>query len=69
MQDAVLLPSTVVTVTVAVPSFRPVTTPEEDMEATDELEVDQVTFLFSALEGLIVANSCRVSPSQMDSVE
>ena len=62
-QVAFLLPSTVVTVIVAVPAFLAVTTPEEETVATVVLLEDQVTSLFVALEGVIVALSVCVWPS------
>lgn len=62
-QVAVLPPSTVVTVIVAVPAFLAETTPEEDTVATVVLLEDQVTLLFVALEGATVATKVWVSPS------
>ena len=62
-QAAVLLPSTVVTVIVAVPAFFAVTTPLEDTVATFVLLDVQVTSLFDALEGETVATRFWVSPS------
>ena len=52
---AVLPPSFVLTVIVAVPAALAVTTPEEDTVATDVLLEVQVTDLSVAFEGLIVA--------------
>ena len=51
-----------VTVIVVVPAFNAVTTPLDTL-ATEELLLDQVTFLFVALLGLIVAVNVIVSPS------
>ena len=63
MQVAVLPPSVVVTVIVAVPAFFAVTTPEEDTVATAVLFDDQVTDLSEAFDGFTVAVSAWVSPS------
>jgi putative effector of murein hydrolase len=52
---AVLDPSWVVTVTVAVPAETPVTTPVALTVATEVLPEDQVTFLLVALAGATVA--------------
>jgi len=49
---AVLLPSTVVTVIVAVPSLRPVTSPPDDTTAIAVLLLFHVTFWFVGLEGV-----------------
>ena len=57
MQVAVLPPSSVVTVIVAVPSFTPVTNPLLSTVATAVLLLSHVTFLFVALEGVTVALS------------
>jgi len=54
VQEAVLPPSAVVTVIVAVPTLTPVTTPPSDTVATAVLLLFHVTFLFVALEGVIV---------------
>ena len=54
VQVAVLLPSSVVTVIVAVPAETAVTTPSVTV-ATLELDEDHVTFWLSALDGEIVA--------------
>ena len=62
-QVAFLLPSSVVTVIVAVPAFFAVTTPEVETVATVVLLEDQVTFLFVALDGDTVAVSVCVWPS------
>ena len=58
-----MLPSTVVTVIVAVPAFLAVTTPEVETVATVVLLDDQVTLLFVALDGDTVAVSVCVWPS------
>ena len=62
-QVAVLPPSVVVTVIVAVPAFFADTTPEEDTVATVVLLDNQVTDLSVALDGLTVAVNVCVSPS------
>jgi len=54
-QVAVLLPSFVLTVMVAVPTALAVTTPEDETVAIEELLVLQVTDLSVALDGLTVA--------------
>jgi copper chaperone CopZ len=61
-QVAVLPPSTVVTVIVAVPAATGVTTPELLTVATVVLLDDQFTFLFAAFDGLTVAVSEPVAP-------
>lgn len=61
VQLAVLLPSSVVTVIVAVPSALAVTNPVEETVATEVLLLVQVTFLFVALEGYTVAVSVPVA--------
>ena len=48
------------------PAAFAVTRPDEETVATDVLLDDQVTDLFVALEGLIVAVRVCVSPSVMD---
>ena len=53
------------TVIVVEPAAFAVTTPEEDTVATEVLLDDQVTVLFVALEGVIVAVSVCVSPTIM----
>lgn len=62
-QVAVLLPSTVVTVIVALPVAIAVTNPLLFTVATLELLETQDTFLFVALDGAIVAVSCSVPPT------
>ena len=62
-QVAVLLPSAVVTVMVAVPAARAVTTPELLTVATVVLLELQVTFLFVAVLGLTVAVKLSVPPT------
>ena len=66
LQVAVLFPSSVVTVMVAVPSETAVTRPDEETVATDVKLDFQLTFLFVALEGLTVAVSCPVWPFDRD---
>ena len=65
-QVAVLPPSMVVTVIVAVPAFFAETTPVEDTVATVVLLEDQVTDLSDAVAGATVAVSVCVSPSTRD---
>lgn len=60
---AVLLPSTVFTVIVAVPTFLAVTSPSEDTVTTEVLLDDHVTLLLVALDGLTLAVNSDVSPS------
>jgi hypothetical protein len=65
-QVAVLLPSCVVTVMVAVPSATAVTVadrPLPDTDATELLLLDHVTFLFVALLGAMVAVRLSVAPT------
>ena len=61
-QVAVLPPSSVVTVIVAVPALRAVTCPLLTV-ATDSSELFQLTFLFVALAGYTVAVNVWLSPS------
>ena len=63
VQVAVLPPSLVLTVIVAVPGDFAVTTPEEETAAIEVLFDDQVTDLSVAFEGLTVAVSVSESPS------
>ena len=58
-----MFPSLVVTVIVAEPIDLAVTTPEEETVATEVLLEDQVTVLSVALDGVTVAVSVAVSPS------
>jgi hypothetical protein len=58
-------PSVVVAVMVAEPSERAVTSPVDDTLAF-ALLLDQVTALFVAFAGLIVAVSCSVKPRPID---
>lgn len=58
-----LLPSCVVTVMVAVPGFRAVTSPPLLTVATLVLLDDQAIVLFVVLLGDMVAASCNVVPS------
>jgi len=62
-QLAVLLPSAVVAVTVAFPPDRAVTTPLAFTEATAGLLLVHDTFLFVALEGVIVGIRVSVAPT------
>ena len=66
-QVAVLPPSVVVTVIVAVPAFFAVTTPEVETAATVVLFDDQLTVLSVAVLGEIVAVNCSWEPSAKDS--
>ena len=63
---AVLDPSVVVTVIVAVPAALAVTTPLEDTVATEVLLDDHVTDLSVAFDGNTVAVKVSVSPTVMD---
>jgi hypothetical protein len=63
---AVLPPSAVVAVTVAVPGERAVTRPPEETDATEPLDEDHVTFRFVAFEGETVAASCEVALTSSD---
>jgi hypothetical protein len=56
-----LLPSTVFTVIVAVPSTLAVTAPVSETVVTEVLSLDQVTVLFVALAGKTVAVNCCVT--------
>ena len=67
IQVAVLFPSCVVTVMVAVPDVNAVTTPLL-IEATDGLLLVHVTVLLVALEGEMVAISVSVEPETNDNV-
>ena len=55
------LPSSAVTVMVAEPLDLPVTTPESDTVATEALELDQLTAVLFASEGITVAVSVSVT--------
>lgn len=68
-QVAVLPPSAVLAVIVAVPAFFAVTSPSEDTVATEVLFDDHVTSLLDALEGLTVAINHVVSPTVMERLE
>ena len=59
---AVLLPSSVVTVIVAVPSATPLITPSSSTVATASLLLLQLIFLLVAFAGVIVAVNCFVLP-------
>ena len=63
VEVAVLFPSTVVTVIVAVPPPTAVTSPELLTVATSERLLLQVTFLFVAFAGNTVGVSCWVAPA------
>ena len=67
-QVAVLLPSVVFTVIVALPADLAVTTPELETVAIEVLFDDQVTDLSVAFDGVTVAVSVCVSPSVIVSV-
>jgi hypothetical protein len=67
-QDAVLLPSAVVTVMVALPGDMAVTNPLDDTVATDEALVLHATFLLVALAGATVAVNVSVPPKSRASV-
>ena len=60
---AVLLPSTVVTVTVASPALYAVTSPLSSTDATASLLLDHVTFRFVALWGVTVVVSTSLPPT------
>lgn len=64
---AVLPPSSVVTVIVAVPTPCAVTCPLASTDATDVLLLLQETFLLPALSGLTVATSVSVCPGSKES--
>lgn len=68
-QVAVLPPSVVLAVIVAVPAFFAVTSPSEDTVATEVLLDVHVTSLLDALEGLTVAVNHVVSPTVMERLE
>ncbi len=68
-QVAVLPPSAVLAVIVAVPAFFAVTSPSEDTVATEVLLDVHVTSLLDALEGLTVAVNHVVSPTVMERLE
>ena len=65
-QLAVFPWSTVVTVTLAEPALMALTTPSADTVATASLSLVQVTSLFVALSGVIVASRVNSSPSERD---
>ena len=68
-QVAVLPPSAVLAVIVAVPAFFAVTSPSEDTVATEVLLDVHVTSLLDALEGLIVADNQVDSPTVKERLE
>jgi hypothetical protein len=63
VQAAVLLPSAVLTVMVAVPAATAVTVPLDDTVATEALPLLHVTLLFAALDGSITAERVSVPPT------
>jgi hypothetical protein len=65
---AILPPSAVFTVIVALPMVFPVTTPLELTVATAALLLDHVTVLFAAFDGATVALSVSVAPTITDNV-
>ena len=65
VQFAVNPPSAVVAVIVAVPAATAVTRPLALTVATELLVEVQLTFLFDALAGAMVALSCAVAPLRM----
>jgi hypothetical protein len=65
---AVLEPSAVVTVIVAVPTDTPVTSPVALTVATAVFELLQVTLWFVAFAGVMVELSCCVPPINMEAV-
>ena len=68
VEVAVLAPSAVVTVMVAVPTLTPVTKPVALTEATPVLLLLQVTAWFVAFAGAMVALNCCVPPINIDAV-
>ncbi len=60
---SVKLPSTVVTVIVALPACTPTTRPAALTVATELSLVNHVTFWLVALEGAIVADNCSLPPT------
>jgi DNA-binding XRE family transcriptional regulator len=64
VQNAVLPPSAVVTVIVAVPALTPVTTPPVDTVTTVGLSLIHVTFWFVALVGVIATKRVSVPPTK-----
>ena len=69
IQVAVWFPSLVFTVILAVPSFIAVTFPAVSTVAIWVLSLFQVTFLFVAFVGFIVAVNVAVSPTLMSKVD
>jgi hypothetical protein len=67
-QLAVLLPSVVVTVMVALPADIPITSPVDDTEATAELLLLHNTTLFAASDGEMVAVKVSIPPMARESV-
>jgi len=63
LQAAVLLPSAVFTVMVAVPAATALTSPPADTVATEVLLLLHVTFWFVAVEGAMVAIRSSASPT------
>jgi hypothetical protein len=66
-QVAVLLPSVVITVTVALPADIPITSPVDDTEATAELLLLHNTTLFAASDGETVAVKVSMPPTAIES--
>jgi len=67
-QEAVLLPSSVVAVTMVSPSATPVTKPVLETDAISALAELHTTFLFVALLGSTSAVSWSVSPLEIEAV-
>lgn len=65
-QVAILPPSSVVTVIIAVPTFIADTLPFESTKATLEFELDHVTFLFVAFVGDTIAVNFSTPPISND---
>jgi hypothetical protein len=68
-QDAVKLPSLVVTVIVAEPADTPVTRPFVLTVARELLEEDHKTVLIVAFVGATVAVSCKIAPTSIDPLD
>ena len=65
VQEAVLFPSAVLTVILALPALTASTEPLLTV-ATDVSLLDQVTFLFVALDGLMLSVNVNLSPTYKD---
>jgi len=63
VQDEVMLPSTVVTVIVAIPALTPTTFPLEETVATVGSLVVQVTLLLVALVGAMISFKLTLAPT------